>query len=145
MNTLLTMAAIFGFEPWQIGLVVPLVGILLGGILAIGGMCLKHREREQWHQTARVAMEKGLPVPAYPADPSEGWQPPAGMSFAEWDAARRQARRHRDLKAGLILLAIGAAFYFGFEEGQFIGMIVGGIGAALLTVVVIDRVISRRR
>ena len=85
-----------------------------------------NQRRRQWHETARVALEKGLPIPT----PSGEEEPATGP------ADQRYSVRN-DLRAGLILIAVGSGLYLGFASGGLRGFpmigayIPGFIGVAL--------------
>ena len=90
-----------------------------------------------WHETARIALEKGQPIPAAPSDLQEGI---AALKTVSAQTTIRQFSGRGDIKAGLILLAISAGLYFGFKDlnGDFHSMptfviyVPGFIGVALL-------------
>src|SRR5437660_1130186 len=50
-----------------IGLFCAIGGLTFAAVMALGGMYFRHRQIALWHETARVALEKGQPVPAAPA------------------------------------------------------------------------------
>jgi hypothetical protein len=121
----LTLAALFDFnlQPHMIGLVIPIVGLIFGGAIAICGMYFSNRRREMWHETARVALEKGQPLPPLPD--------------AETDATTHSNPHRNDVRSGLILIAVGAglfAFFYGLNARPvaMVGAIPGFIGIALL-------------
>lgn len=61
----------------------------------------RHRRQELWHQTARLALEKGQPLPA--------------AAMAGDRETRRCDRRWGpwgELRRGLVLVAVGVALYF---------------------------------
>ncbi len=131
-----------GFGPWIIGLIVPIVALVFAAVMGVTNRISERREREEWHRTARLALEKGQPVPPMPSSEGSRHEPPPGINLTEWQAARRSAKQRRDFKAGLILLAIGLALYF--TETATGGALVGAIGVALLATVVIDRMFLER-
>lgn len=142
----LPLASILGLEPWIIGIVIPVAGLIFAGAIAISAMYFKNRQRELWHETARVALEKGQPLPPMPGSDEEAEEkPPAGVGFPEWREARRLESRRNDLKGGLILVAVGVALFvfLGASAGRVAGGVVGGIGLALLVCVVLDKFSSR--
>ena len=62
-----------------------------------------HQQRvRQWHETARVALEKGQPPP-------ERFDQRWGRGFGRWGA-------WRDFRRGIIFLAVGAGLYFARTE-----------------------------
>lgn len=106
-----------------IPLVIPIAGIALAGVLSVSAMYFRHRQRELWHATARVALEKGQPVP--PAPPED------------YRLHMRVNRERNDFRAGLIFIALGAGLYYclgGISDGRSaaFGAIPGFIGVALL-------------
>ena len=85
-----------------------------------------------WHETARLALEKGQPVPPAGPDP---------------DMARHYWRRRRgglfDFRRGLILLALGAGLYFcGAEKVHTYALIPVLIGAAFMVMGVVSHFVS---
>lgn len=138
--------ALFGLEPWIIGIVIPVAGLIFAAAIAISAMYFKNRQRELWHETARLALEKGQPMPPMPGTAEEAeYQPPTGVGFAEWQEARRLESRRHELKGGLILIAIGVALFIflGASAGRVSGGVLGGIGLALLVSVALDKFSSR--
>ncbi len=65
------------------------------------------KRHQLWHETARIALEKGQPVP--PAEPMacgrrDAWR--WGGAWSPWF----------DLQRGLVLLAVGAALYLALPD-----------------------------
>lgn len=113
-------------------------GLLLALVIPVVALILHHRKRQLWHETARLALEKGQPLPPsqVEADDAE-LTPPPGVSFAEWQAAKRAESRSHATKGGLVLIAVGGgiiAFFSAMGSKNFgmIGTIPGFIGIALL-------------
>jgi len=97
--------------------------MLLTIVVIIGGLIIAHHRQKLWHDTARLALEKGQPLPAR----EEETAPPRPQSDGT----------SRDLRAGLILVACGLSLYLflGALLGPalaLIGAIPGFIGVALL-------------
>lgn len=97
--------------------------IFLAAIIVVSMQFFRNRDREMWHQTARLAIEKGQPVPPMPMP--EPLSRPASYSGP------------RDIRSGLILIAVGAglALFLGQQNAPrlgYVGAIPGFIGAALL-------------
>jgi hypothetical protein len=126
--------------------VVPVVGIVFGcGIpiaIVVSALYFRHSRARMWHETARIALEKGQPIPTPPpgGDPMKG-PPPSGSPWAEWHRQRHQYNRWRDLRGGLILLAIGLAIYLSgirhgdfFRGGSLASYILIGLGLAKLLI-----------
>ncbi len=86
----------------------------------------RYQRDKLWHETARIALEKGQPVP-------DRWP-----SFAA-GANRWERRRWRwswfgpwwDIRRGLVLLAVGGALYFALDRSardwMFLPMAIGSV------------------
>jgi hypothetical protein len=117
--------AFLNLEPWSIAIIVPVAGLIFAGALVITTMYFQNRRREMWHQTARLALEKGQPLPAFPDD--EGTPRPRST---DGSAAN-------DLRAGLICIGCGFGLYFFLgalvdRSLGYVGAIPGFVGVALL-------------
>ena len=79
-----------------------LMGIMFWGVVAaivIVPMVLRYRDRGRMHETLRIAYEKGQPVP------------PELIAALQSNVAPKVASTpERDLRAGVILVAIGLGF-----------------------------------
>lgn len=107
----------------HVGLVFGLAGLLFVAFFGFLAMYFHHRRTEQWHQTARLALEKGQPLPTPPPEESEPKDP------------RREAAD--DIRSGLILIAVGLGLYlflshFVSHGLGAVGAIPGFIGIAML-------------
>lgn len=115
--------AFLGLQPWVIAIIVPIAGLVFVGVMGVSAMYFKNRERERWHETARVALEKGQPLPP----------PPAEFRPRRDD---RENSAQRDARGGLVLIALGAGLWVMFgavaNHARFVGAIPGFIGIALL-------------
>ena len=115
---LLPLAEISGAQ-W-IAIAAILGGLTFTILLIFFGLKFVQRRQELWHETARVALEKGQPLPPLPRD----MQP------------EKHSDENNDLRAGLVLIATGAGLYLFFAAFipplRFIAAIPGFIGAALL-------------
>jgi hypothetical protein len=98
----------------------------------------RHQKEKLWHETARLALEKGQPVP--PRGPAAAAEEiPPGARPDDWYRWKRERRRQKDIRHRIILVAIGAAlllgngynhnFYNGMSMGAFIML---GLGLASL-------------
>ena len=117
---------------------IPFAGMLVGAIaivtpfaFVIAIMAINHlnarRKAELHHETIRLALEKGQPLPPELLDPPVAAEPKIKVS---------------DRKSGLILIAVGIGLYFfflGIAEPmnipvgvRWVGLIPGLIGVALL-------------
>jgi hypothetical protein len=116
------------FSSFEISaLIIPIAAFVLCGVIAVCSMYFHHQRRRLWHETARLALEKGQPLPPRPFDL-------ARATFQE----RTPSNSHRtDIRSGLILVATGAGIYvfLGTFLGKgfgYIGAIPGFIGVSLL-------------
>lgn len=96
-------------------------GITLTSVIIVFGLKFALRRQELWHETARVALEKGQPLPPMPGDMNETEHP----------------EQNSDIRTGLIMIAVGAGLYLFFLslfDGwlKYVGAIPGFIGVALL-------------
>jgi hypothetical protein len=103
-------------------ILIPLAVFAFIGTIIVSSMYFKHQKQRLWHDTARLALEKGQPVPTMPKD----------------EDAPRHRHRGGDIRAGLILIATGVGLYLFFNSmsnkngAGYIGAIPGLIGVALL-------------
>lgn len=83
----------------------------------------RFRQEKLWHDTARLALEKGQPLPA-------------GMTPDNLSASCRRGGRNRpwnDLRGGLVLIAVGTGVYLAIPgPARLWGFMPGMIGVALL-------------
>lgn len=123
MSNLLTMpllplAEISGAQ-W-IAIAAILGGLTFTILLIIFGLKYVQRRQELWHETARVALEKGQPLPPLPRDMQHEKHPD----------------ENNDLRAGLVTIATGAGLYLFFATFlpalRFVAAIPGFVGVALL-------------
>jgi hypothetical protein len=114
-------------------------GLVLAGVVASIAIIfgIKHSERRQqmWHETARLALEKGQPLPPLPED----LRPPEKKEECE-----------DDFRSGLISIATGAGIYLffvamGLHNLRFIGAIPGLIGVALLLHAILKSLFGSKR
>ena len=56
----------------DIGLIFGLAGMGIGLVSGLLGMYFGHRRRVLWHETARIAPEKGQPIPPLSPDEAAG-------------------------------------------------------------------------
>jgi hypothetical protein len=109
-------------------------------VIAIVMHYTNRNQREKlWHETARVALEKGQPVPPRPlTDEDIRNQPPPGVNPEQWWRERRARKREKDLTGGFVLLGLGIAMVvaghtrFGHGDMVFPGCILVGLGGAML-------------
>ncbi len=116
------------------------LSLLSGGL----GMFFHHRRQVLWHETARIALEKGQPIPLSPGDGRPPGAAPAGA-----DAARqiRAGRIRGYLLGGLINLAVGAGLFIALAQisrpTAYFAAIPGFIGLALLLAAGIEGLMGR--
>ncbi len=88
----------------------------------------KHRQQQLWHETARLALEKGQPLPP---------PPPRGVGHSHSNHERN------DLRAGIILIAVSAGIFVFFRavnatEAAYLAAIPCFIGVALVLLAVLN-------
>jgi hypothetical protein len=116
------------------------VYVILSFVVAVIAITRFFRwKREQlWHETARLALEKGQPIPQSDRLARPGCDP----SQRHW---RDRSSPWFDLRRGLVLMAIGAALYLALPgNSRMYAAIPGFIGVvtvifALLTMKVPDK------
>lgn len=107
-------------------------------VLAIIRRVFRLYQTKLWHDTARLALEKGLPLPP-PLEPWDRGCSRSSRGFGWWDIRR-----------GLVLLAVGGALYLALPEQQkmyaliptFLGiasLIFGGLALARPDKMDVDR------
>ena len=146
----LPLAALLDLGGQMIGLLVVLTTLTLSAVVAVAALYFHHQRRRLWHDTARIALEKGQPLPPQP--PS--WEDPAtvlkAVSDQQWTKSgrRKQPRWLRDLRGGLVMLAIGGGIYLALARaGQpplllIAAYVPGFIGAALVLNALISAIFS---
>lgn len=124
----------------MIAIIMPIAGLLFAAVFGLSGMYFHHRKQELWHQTARLALEKGQPLPPF-------------GDMAEVTKTANPSSRWRGLMiGGLINLGVGAGLFVSlaqiptasFNLGYF-GCIPGFIGLALLLGAVVEGLASRNK
>ena len=107
-------------------ILIPIAVLSLATTIVVSAIYFHNRRREMWHQTARLALEKGQPIPEPPDHEHERKTPTSpGQEAAN------------DIRAGLICIAAGAGIYLflGALIGPafaYVGAIPGFVGLALL-------------
>jgi hypothetical protein len=120
-----------------IGPLLPIISVVMvfGAPVAIVALfvALRHRRNRMFHETLRAMVEKGVPIP--PELLSRGGAPLASASPGT-------PAGNRDLRWGLILLALGGSLY---TVAGKIGIIPVFIGLALLIVWLIGLIANKRK
>lgn len=133
------LAGVFGMDPIHIVIVVvPIAGIILAGVVTVSALYFQNRRRELWHETARIALEKGQALP--PLNPDE-------EEAAEAVSEKRHPTNH-DVRGGMVLIAVGAGLFLTLDgintNLRFIGTIPGLIGVALLLYALGSRIFTKK-
>lgn len=105
-------------------LIIAIAGMAIAIVIVVAGIYFQSRRTEAWHQTARLALEKGQPIPAFDEGAPQASRDP-----------REEARN--DIRSGLISIGvgIGLALFLNALVGRglaYVGAIPGFIGIALL-------------
>ncbi len=128
MNSTITILAIS--QMW-----IPVAGIIFGcGVAAVAiifGVSYAKKEQELWHETARIAIEKGQPVPPGPSEIKSGG-------------------KRNDIRVGLILIAVGLGVYLFLyavvgSRLANVGTIPGLIGVALFGYGIVEAAFKKNR
>ncbi len=120
-------------------MLVPVSVFFVGGLIAVVALVMKNQERMRWHETARIALAKGLPIPNMP----DSWSPQS-------PTPGRHRQRMGLITAGLINVAVGIGLYFGLSAipGAWVArdfaFIPALCGVALMIGAAIDLLLSRK-
>jgi hypothetical protein len=117
----------------EMGLYLGLAGLAAGVVFGGLGMYFHHRRQALWHETAKIALEKGQPIPP----------------LQEQETSPAYVRKDNDFRSGLVLIAVGAGLYFflGAIIGPafgLLGAIPGFIGVALLLYALLNVLFGRK-
>jgi hypothetical protein len=139
MHPLLTLPVFASVEEYIpiVGILVPITLFVVALLIVAVVLYFKHQNRRQWHETARLALEKGQPIPNAQAMLDAGAPPKPENGNTS----------RRDIRAGLILLALAAGLYFGGAELHVptAGIYIPGfIGLALLLNALITYLITKK-
>lgn len=134
MSTTSIPLAVSGME---LGLYMGLAGLASAIIFGGLGMYFHHRRQALWHETARIALEKGQPLP------------PLQETSPSWETSKSRENKENDFRSGLVLIAVGAGLYFflGALLGRgfgLVGAIPGLIGVALLVYATLNTLFGRK-
>jgi len=131
------LAGILGLGGAEIGFMFALVGMLFGGVMGIAGMYFHHQRQKLWHDTARIALEKGQPIPPRDGDYEDDEKSPGIKS-----------RANHDVRGGLVLIAVGAGLWLTLSgiagNLRYVGAIPGFIGVALLLYALLAAIFGRK-
>jgi hypothetical protein len=92
------------------GLVTPIVFFALIGAVILVPIYLRYQDRQRMHETLRIALEKGQPMP-----------PELITALQSGVALRRPTTPENDLRRALILIAVGLGFC-GLGYGLWYGL-----------------------
>lgn len=87
-------------RPEIVAIIIIVTTLVFVSVITVTALVLRLQQRRLWHETARLAIEKGQPVPI----------PSSVLRRNEADAAQ-SPRRRSDVRRGLALLAVGLGVY----------------------------------
>jgi hypothetical protein len=133
------LLALLGLGGAELAVIATIMGIIFGGIMGIAGMFFAHQRKKLAHDVARLALEKGQPVP------SEF----AGDEHRRPDRPGTDLNQH-DLRGGLVLIGVGAGVYLFLDavadhRVALLGAVPAFIGIALLVTWLVGRLTSRKQ
>jgi hypothetical protein len=94
------------FDPRWLGLILPLITLVFVATIVVISNYFAHQKRKLWHETARLALEKGQPVPIAPS----------AIEEAVGQKPLNDRPRRGDVKVGLILLAVATGLFMSRED-----------------------------
>ncbi len=116
---------------------IPIFVLGFAFIVALAVFYFRNKERERWHATVRLALEKGQPIPFLPEQP-EGADTGLG----------RHRQRMGLIVAGLVNLAVGVALFLGMSAipdgrvARYFVAVPGFVGAGLLLSALVDALLA---
>jgi hypothetical protein len=133
------LLAFLGLGGAELAVIVAIMGIIFGGIMGIVAMFFQHQRKKLAHDVARLALEKGQPVPPQFA----------GEEHRRPDRPGTDLNQH-DLRGGLVLIGVGAGVYLFLDavadhRVALLGAVPGFIGIALLVNWLLVRLLTRKR
>jgi hypothetical protein len=119
--------------PW-IAIIAIIGSFLIAIVGMVAGLWFAQRRQQMWHETARIALEKGQPLPQLPGAAVTPKQP---------------FNSGNDFRSGLIMIATGVGLYLFFDalmgrRMAYLGAIPGLIGVALLLYAVLNSLFGRK-
>lgn len=133
MNNLL----LADFDPTLLGFLVPVATFSFVICIIFIKSLADTQRRKLWHETARLALEKGQPIPI----------PPTAIEKDKDDnATEKQNPIANDIRVGLILLAIAAGLFLANREGFYLPsvsyFVTGFLGIAFLINAVVGQLLK---
>jgi Domain of unknown function (DUF6249) len=126
---------------------IPVVGIAAGVFFTFLSLYFRNQEEKRRHETARLALERGQPIPSF----SQGW----ASHEKSWPGPAQCYSRTQSwtglLIGGLVNVAVGIGLYLmlasmpGAYVARYCAFIPGMIGVALLLAALIVGVSSRTK
>lgn len=124
-------------------------------VCAVSAMYFRHRQSVLWHETARIALEKGQPIPPPPVgldDHGDRSGFTASLPPEQRIALQRAQRIRGYLIGGLINIAVGVGAFIALVNlqpripmnVQYFALIPVCIGIALLLGVAIEALVGRK-
>lgn len=118
-------------------MMIPIAGLVFAAFSTVISLHFRNEEKKRMHETARIALEKGQPIPSFA-------QPPATVEAC----GSRQRTWVGLLIGGLVNIAVGFGLFVmlasipGAYVARYCGLIPGLVGVALLLAALIVGVTS---
>jgi hypothetical protein len=135
----LPLFALLGLGNAELAVIIVIFAMIFGGIMGIAGMFFEHQRKKLAHEVARLALEKGQPVPSQVTGEEHRSPHPAGSDL-----------NHRDLRGGLVLIGVGAGVYLFLnavadQRVALLAAVPGFIGIALVVNWILVRLMNRKQ
>ena len=118
--------------------------LIVGGAVLIAWSYLEYRATRLRHETARLALEKGQPLPPWIGDENED----GAATTSTATPAVAPSRKRPGLLGGLVLVAVGAGLYLGLERAaptlSHFAAVPAFTGVALLHHGLLDALLPRK-
>lgn len=100
--------------------VIPIAFVTAAAVIAVSAIYFHFQRQKLWHETVRVSLEKGVPLPSALTDDMRSIGP---------GCEGRWGRRNpfRDLRTGLVFVAVGLAISYQMSDSHGMNWHSGGL------------------